>query len=132
MRPSARASALLHPITHILLSVVFNAASQVLLRLGASEAGQHGWVGIHGLTSGWVWAGIFAQIAALAFWLHALRTTTLLLAYNLSGLLHVIVPLGGWLVLGEHIPLARWFSIALVLTGVLIVAAPTAKVEERL
>lgn len=119
-----------HPVTQILLSVIFNAGSQVLLRLGVG--GGNGWVGLQALGSGWVWGGIFAQIASLVFWLHALRTTKLLIAFNLSGLLHVIVPLGGWLILGEQIPTARWLGIVLVLAGVLIVAAPAAKVEERL
>ncbi|SRR5581483_1822401 len=127
------ASVALHPVTQILLSVIFNAGSQVLLRLGASGVGGgNGWVGLRALGSGWVWGGILAQIASLVFWLHALRTTKLLIAFNLSGLLHVIVPLGGWLILGEHIPIDRWVGIALVLAGVLIVAAPAAKVEERL
>lgn len=126
------AAVLVHPLTHILLSVIFNAASQVLLRVGASEAGQQGWVGFHGLASFWIWAGIAAQIASLASWLHALRTVKLLIAFNLSGLLHVLVPLASWLVLGERIPAARWLGIALVLAGVLIVAAPAAAVETRM
>ncbi|MGI8438300.1 MAG: hypothetical protein ACR2NX_15605 [Chthoniobacterales bacterium] len=121
-----------HPLLHIVFSVVLNAASQVFLRLGASDTGSDAWSAFRGLASGWVWCGIIAQIGSLFFWLHALRTIKLLVAFNLSGLLHVLVPLGGWLFLREHIPAARWLGIALVLAGVLVVAAPVAKVEERL
>lgn len=125
-------SIFLHPLAHIVYSVILNAASQVLLRIGASDSGTDVWSAFRSLTSGWIWCGIIAQIASLFSWLHALRTIKLLVAFNLSGLLHVLVPLAGWFFLGEHVPVERWFGIALVLAGVLVVAAPAAKVEERL
>lgn len=125
-------SLFVHPLAHIIFSVVLNAASQVFLRIGASDSGADGWSAFRGLASGWVWCGIVAQIASLFSWLQALRSIKLLVAFNLSGLLHVLVPLAGWLFLGEHIPAARWLGITLVLAGVLVVAAPAATVEERL
>jgi drug/metabolite transporter (DMT)-like permease len=44
----------------------------------------------------------------------------------------VIVPLGCWIFLGEQISLLRWGGIFLVTLGILLVAQPLAKVEERL
>ena len=129
---AAGTSIFLHPLAHILYSVILNAASQVFLRLGASTSGDDAWSAFRSLASGWVWCGIVAQIGSLVSWLHALRTIKLLVAFNLSGLLHVVVPLTGWLVLGEYIPPARWFGISLVLAGVFVVGASAAKVEERL
>lgn len=125
-------SIFLRPVAHIIYSVVLNAASQVFLRIGASDSGNDGWSAFRALASGWVWCGIIALIVSLFSWLHALRTIKLLVAFNLSGLLHVLVPFGGWLVLGEHIPAERWLGISLVLAGVFVVGAPSAKVEERL
>ena len=126
------AAAALHPLLHVWLSIVFNAASQVLLRIGASETAHGGWIGIDALASGWIWSGILLQILSLASWLHALRTVKLLIAFNLSGLLHAIVPLASWIFLDEHISFERWLGIALVLAGVFVVAQPVAKVEEHL
>lgn len=129
---SSGLSLFFHPVAHIIYSVVLNAASQVFLRIGASDSGNDAWSALRSLGSIWLWCGIVAQISSLFFWLHALRTIKLLVAFNLSGLLHVLVPFAGWLVLGEHIPAWRWFGISLVLAGVLVVGAPASKVEERL
>jgi len=125
-------SIFLRPVAHIIYSVILNAASQVFLRVGASDSGNDAWSALRSLGSVWVWCGIVAQVTSLFSWLHALRTIKLLVAFNLSGLLHVLVPFAGWLVLGEHIPAWRWFGISLVLAGVLVVGAPAAKVGERL
>ena len=47
-------------------------------------------------------------------------------------LLHVLVPLSCWLFLGEFISARRWFGIALVLIGLIVVAKPFARIEEKL
>ena len=125
-------SIFLHPVAHIIYSVVLNAASQVFLRIGASDSGSDAWSAFRSLASIWVWGGIIALIVSLFSWLQALRTIKLLVAFNLSGLLHVLVPFSGWLFLGEHIPAGRWLGISLVLAGVFVVGAPAAKVEEGL
>lgn len=122
----------LHPTAQLSLSILFAAAGQLFLRLGASEARNDLWVGISGLASPWIGAGIAAQVTSLFSWLYALRSIKLLVAYNAVGLLHVIVPLASQTFLGEAISPSRWIGIALVLAGVLVVAAPSAKVEERL
>ena len=99
------------PVAQIVYSVVLHAASQVFLRMGASDSGNDAWAAFRSLTSGWIWCGIITLVAGLFTWLSALRTMKLLVAFNLSGLLHVLVPLGGWLFLHEHIPAARWLGL---------------------
>lgn len=115
-----------------MLSVLLDAASQIFLKLGANET-LHGAVfGVSALRSPWVWLGIVCIIVSLVSWLHALRVVPLHMAYNIGGILHVLVPIGCWIFLGEHISLLRSLGIFLVLVGVYVVARPVIHVEERL
>ena len=112
-------------------SIVLFAASQLLLKRGAGAMAE-GVFNFAALASPWVRLGILAEIASLVAWLGALRTVPLGVAYNLSGITHVLIPLGCWGWLGEGIPPLRWAGIGLVLAGVVLSARPAAAVEERL
>ncbi len=46
--------------------------------------------------------------------------------------MHILVPLSSWIFLGEAILPRRWLGIGLVLVGLLIVAKPAARLEEKL
>ncbi len=107
------------------------AASQFLLKLGADSAIAQSWIDFSQLRSGWVWLGIVASIGSLLFWLNALRRIQLSVAYNLSGLLHVLVPLGSWWLLEEKIGGRQWIGIALVFLGVMITAPAVARAEGK-
>ena len=61
-----------------------------------------------------------------------LRFVPLNIAFNLSNIVHVFVPLSSWLVLGENISEKRWLGIALVLCGIFVIAKPLVKIEEKL
>jgi len=118
------------------LSCIAAAAAQLLLKRGAGDGAQDSWLGFSALHSGWVWLGIIALIASLVWWLSALRSIPLGVASNLSGVIHVLVPLGCWLLLGETISARRCIGIALVAAGVVVSAKPAgvaeANVEEKL
>ncbi len=88
--------------------------------------------GFAAMSSGWAWLAALATIGSLLAWLYALRFVPLGVAYNLSGALHVIVPLSCWIFLGEKIVAQRWLGIALVLAGVLVTAQSAAKIEETI
>jgi undecaprenyl phosphate-alpha-L-ara4N flippase subunit ArnE len=113
------------------LSLVADAASELLLKRGAGAGGHDGWLGLSAMQSGWVWLGILANLASLFWWLAALRTIPLGVAFNLSGAVHVLVQLGCWLWLGETISTKRWIGILLVVAGVTVSARPAAAVEEE-
>ena len=113
------------------VSIVLFAASQLLLKRGAGAVAE-GPFNFAALGSAWVWAGIAAEVTSLVAWLGALRTLPLGVAYNLSGITHVLIPLGCWGWLGEGIPPLRWLGIALVVAGVVLSARSAAAVEERL
>ena len=72
------------------------------------------------------------MILSLVSWLYVLRLVPLSIAFPLSNVVHVLVPLSCWIFLGEQISTQRWCGIALVLLGLIVVAKPFARIEERL
>jgi len=127
---------LLNPWFQLVLSVLFVTTSEVFLKRGAVEAprlpAEVNWTGVSGLATLDVWCGILFVIASFISWLYVLRFIPLTIAFPLSHLLPVLVPLGLLFFLHEHISVQRWGGIALVLLGVLIVARPVARIEEKL
>jgi len=127
---------LLNPWFQLTLSVLCVTASEVFLKRGAVEAPklpkEFNWTGVSGLASANVWFGILFVIVSFVSWLYVLRFVPLTIAFPLSNLAHVLVPLSSWVFLDEIISIQRWFGIALVLIGVLTVAKPVARMEEKL
>lgn len=121
-----------NPYTQILLSILLSTAAQLCLRKGAETKVPEIWLGVEGLRSGWVWLGICGMVTSLFSWLYSLRFVPLNIAFNLAGLVQVLVPIGCWLLLGERIGPTRMSGILLVCAGVFIVARPLMRVEEKL
>jgi multidrug transporter EmrE-like cation transporter len=127
---------LANPWLQIALAAIVVTASELFLKLGAGATAYlrtpfWAW-GISGLASAWTWLGIVFVILSLVSWLYVLRHIPLSTAFPLSNIVHVLVPLSCWFFLGETISLRRWCGIALVLTGLIVVAAPLARIEEKL
>lgn len=127
---------LLNPWFQLWLTVVLVTTSELFLKRGAVEAPRLpaglNWTGVSGLASLNVWYGIVFVIASFISWLYVLRFIPLTVAYPLSNFVHVLIPLSSWFFLDELISVQRWCGIALVLIGVLIVAKPVARMEEKL
>ena len=106
------------------------------MKRGASETADPNsswsWTGLTGLASIYVWIAIVFVIISLITWLYVLRYLPLSVAFPISQAVHVLVPLGSWLILGENIATLRWIGIALVSLGLAIVAKPVARLEEEL
>jgi uncharacterized membrane protein len=131
-----RPSGFANPWVQLGLSVACVVASELLLKRGASETANPGanwsWTGVSGLASPLVWWGILFVILSFLSWLYVLRFIPLTIAFPLSRVVDVLVPLCCWLVLEETISARRWLGIALVVIGLAIVAKPVARLEERL
>ena len=131
-----RPSGFLNPWVQLALSVVFVTVSELLLKRGASDsahlAGAWSWTGISGLTSPLVWWGILCVIFSFLSWLHVLKYIPLSVAFPLSRVVDVLVPISCWLILNETISPRRWCGIALVVVGLAVIAKPAARLEERL
>jgi len=110
--------------------------SELLLKRGATDVAEPGsafsWTGINGLESPLVWWAILLIIASFISWLYVLRYIPLTLAFPLSRVVDILVPLGCWIFLGEVISALRCCGIALVIIGLALVAKPIANIEQRL
>jgi multidrug transporter EmrE-like cation transporter len=122
----------LNPYLLLLAGQVMITAAEVLLKKGATASGEAEVLGITALGSGTTWLGILFYTLSFIIWLHALRLLPLTQAYALASIVHVLVPTAAWLFLNEIISVTRAAGIALVLCGVVLVAAPAAKAEEEL
>lgn len=125
-----------NPWLHLAISVACVTVYELLLKRGAAETANlsstWSWTGLTGLASIYVWIAIVFVIVSLITWLYVLRYLPLSIAFPISQAVHVLVPLGSWLVLGENIVTLRWVGIALVSLGLAVVARPVARLEEEL
>ena len=125
-----------NPWLQLGLSVACVFVSELLLKRGATDIADpdsaFSWTGINGLASPLVWWAILLIVVSFISWLYVLRYVPLSVAYPLSRVVDILVPLGCWIFLGELISALRWCGIALVVIGLALVAKPIAKMEERL
>jgi drug/metabolite transporter (DMT)-like permease len=124
-----------NPYLQIFFTVLLTAAAQILLKLGADGSADNNsvwsWLGVAELGSGMTWLGILAFVASFGGWLYALRFLPLGLAFALTNGVHIFVPVGSWLFLGEHISVLRGSGILIIIAGILLLAQSVAKVEEK-
>jgi drug/metabolite transporter (DMT)-like permease len=125
-----------NPWLQLAFSQLCTLAADLCLKKGAVTtaqlAPQWSWTGLTTLASPLVWCGIIFMILSFVTWLYVLRHLPLSVAFPVSQTVHILVPFGSWLVLGEIISAARWCGIILVVLGLFFVAKPVAKIEERL
>ena len=67
-------------------------------------------------------AAIACYIGALFVWMLILRRSSLSLAFPLSSLVFVVVLLGSWLGLGEHISFLHWVGVVVIIGGIALLA----------
>jgi drug/metabolite transporter (DMT)-like permease len=122
----------LNAYLHIALNVFLTSVGQIIFKIGTDQVAYPSIIGVTSLASPWVWLGMIILVVGLFSWLHALRTVPIVIAFNLSAGTQVVVPLFSWMFLGEHVSWLRWGGIILVTCGILIVAGPLARMEEKL
>ncbi len=132
----AKKSLIFNPWLHLALSALCTTISELFLKRGAMEtihvSERWAWTGLTSLGSPLVWIGIVFVVCSFVTWLYVLKHLPLSVAFPASQVVHVTIPLSSWLVLGEFITPIRWCGIALVLAGLVLVAKPVARLEERL
>ena len=125
-----------NPWLSLAISVTCVTIYELLLKRGAAAtanpSSSWSWTGLSGLGSIYVWIAIVFVILSLITWLYVLRYLPLSIAFPISQAVHVLVPLGSWLILGENIVTLRWVGIAFVSLGLAVVAKPVARIEEEL
>jgi drug/metabolite transporter (DMT)-like permease len=135
-RMQNRPSGFGNPWLQLALSVACVLVSEFLLKRGATEVANTdnawSWTGVNGLASPLVWWAILLIIVSFISWLYVLRHIPITIAFPLSRVVDILVPLGCWIFLGELISTLRCCGIALVVVGLALVAKPIAQIEERL
>ncbi|MEX2553109.1 MAG: EamA family transporter [Actinomycetota bacterium] len=114
-----------------LLSVVLATAGQLTLKTGMTRVG---YIGSERLgkplklllqvaTTWQVLLGLTLFFVSAGFWILVLSRVPLSFAYPFAGLTYLLIALFGKFVLGEHVPGLRWFGIALIIAGILLVGS---------
>jgi len=131
-----RPSGFANPWFQLGLNVMCVLAYELLLKAGAKATADlsksWSWTGITGLASPLIWFAMVLIILDLMIWLYVLKYIPLSIAFPLSRVVDVLVPISCWLILREGISPLRWCGIALAIIGLAIVAKPAARLEERL
>jgi multidrug transporter EmrE-like cation transporter len=132
----ARLAWYLSPYFQLGVSAISLTAGEIFLKTGASA--HVGGIAVTALfnfaaiASLATWIGIVFYVLSFIIWLHVLRLMPLTEAYCLINVMHITVPAAAWIFLHESISTTRAVGIAFVLCGTLLVAAPSAKAEEKL
>lgn len=125
-----------NPWLQLGLEAALVTVSEVLLKIGATQTVLHGtaaeWLGLTTLASMWVWAGIFCLVLSFLCWIYVLQHLPLSVAFPLTNVVYVTIPISSWIFLGEELSLQRWLGIAVVILGLAFVAQPVARLDERL
>src|SRR5438876_9132435 len=117
-----------NPWLQLGLSVACVFVSEFLLKRGATDVTEpdsaFSWTGINGLESPLVWWAILLIVLSFASWLYVLKYIPLTVAFPLSRVVDVLVPICCWIFLREIISVPRWCGIGLVIIGSALVAKP--------
>lgn len=136
MRAGRNRAWYLSPYFQLGLSAVALSAAEVFLKTGTgTNSGGNAATALlnfSALASISTWVGISLYVFSFLIWLHVLRLMPLTEAYALSGVVHILVPTAAWLFLHESISVNRGLGILLVFCGTLLVAAPSARAEDKL
>lgn len=114
----------------ILVSVSLAAIAQITLKTGVNHVtgAAGGSLSLDGaslkalLVSPLIWAGLVVFGLSAIVWLFALSRASLSFAYPFAALGYVLIVLFSMLVLHEHVPPLRWFGVACIVTGIVLVA----------
>jgi drug/metabolite transporter (DMT)-like permease len=113
-------------ILTILASVLLAAFAQLTLKAGMDRVG--GSDGAVALFRGaamtpLVWLGLVLFGLSALVWLVVLSKTSLSFAYPFASLTYVLIVVFDRFVLHEPVPPARWLGVALIVSGILVVAS---------
>jgi multidrug transporter EmrE-like cation transporter len=106
----------------IVAITILASAADVLLKVGATRAGDSLTDLVSLAVSPWIWLGAAAGILAISLWVYVLSRHHISHAYPIFvGLNFLNISLASSIYLGETIPLARLAGILMVLAGIVIV-----------
>lgn len=105
----------------ILITVLANLAD-LLLKIGANQAGDSVGDPLAILLTPWIWMGALLGICAMGLWVFILGRHHISHAYPIFvGLGFLNITLASWLFLDEAISIQRLFGTGLIMVGIVIV-----------
>ena len=118
----------MHVEVFILIAVVLSVIGQLCVKKGINLLGSIDFsAGLFGtylkvFSSPLVIVGSLVYIAAIFFWIYSLSKVDLSFAYPFVSLTYVLIIVSAWIFLGENISLIRWFGIAAICIGIILVS----------
>jgi multidrug transporter EmrE-like cation transporter len=118
----------MRPILLLLLSVFSASTGQVLFKKGVMMTGEvtlkNSVIGelMKMIFQPAVFSGLILYVISTVLWLIALSKTTLNFAYPFTALTFALVMLSSRVIFLEHIPVLRYFGIALICLGIFLSA----------
>ena len=112
----------------VLASVSLNAVAQIFLRKAMLVAAPLPSLDapvtllMHLVTNVHIWLGVACYVLSLGVWLAVLSRVQVSVAYPLQSIGYIIAAVSAFALLGEAVPLTRAAGIALICSGVLLVA----------
>lgn len=119
---------------YVLVSVLLNAAAQLLLKSGATRVGPlvagagRDWAGTAStlaLHPG-VLGGLACYAVSVVLWIVALSRVEVSVAYPMLSIGYVVNALLAWWLFGEAVSVQRWLGIGFIIVGVVLVARSAA------
>jgi multidrug transporter EmrE-like cation transporter len=107
-------------VAPLLAMILCTVAANLLMKLGSQDAPSPLLLGLFSWRTA---SGLAAFGCAGLFYAAALRYLPLNVAQSYAAAQFVAVILASKLVLGEAVPLGRWFGISMIMGGILIVAS---------
>ena len=107
------------------LLILTESGGQLFTKVAGDQLGQMDfnwqWLAAVAVNPG-ILAAIACYIGAFFVWMLILRRSSLSLAFPLSSLVFVVVLLGSWLGLGEHISFLHWVGVVVIVGGIALLA----------
>ncbi|MFK3797796.1 MULTISPECIES: EamA family transporter [unclassified Pseudomonas] len=107
------------------LLIGFESAAQLALKVGGDALTSLpfglDWL-LASLTNLAVLGAVGCYVGSFLSWMLILRRSSLSLAFPLSSLVFVVVLLGSWLWLGEHISPLHWLGVWVIIGGIALLA----------
>jgi multidrug transporter EmrE-like cation transporter len=102
----------------ILAGVLLNAAAQLLLKAGTNAMP----LGLGLALEPHILAGLACYVVSVVVWIVALSRVPVSIAYPMLSIGYVVNAIAAWALLGEAVTPTRIAGIAIIVTGVFIVA----------
>ena len=112
------------------ISITFGALGAILMKLGASHLGVIEFNSVQAVfkfilklfTNFTILSGMFLYFLSAVAWTFLLTKLDISYVQPILSLTYLLTPILSFLIIGEHVPLARWVGIGIIIIGVYVIA----------